>query len=180
MEITFTRQQTEWLMTHLPENERRRCFYTPNQDDHPELGIEKPGTLEIPDAVGDREHVLLAQARELSSHELGKPALLDRAKQAFANFHNAGTSIGDMKVATDDNAKTIALLMVQTAVPGFEIEWHGLDGQTYRLDDNGMRAVATAITRHIARGFEVFAAVKTGIEGGHITTNAQVDAAFTD
>jgi hypothetical protein len=180
MDITFTREQAQWFCAGLAEAEKRQCFYTPNQDDHPELGIEKPGILYVPDVIADRDHVRVSQAREMSAADLNKPTLLDHAKHARWTFENGGTSVAGMQIATDDRAKTLALLMVQTASDGFETDWHAMDGSTHHLDANGMRAVASAITQHIARSFSIFTGVKADIESGRITTAAEIDAAFRE
>jgi hypothetical protein len=180
MEITFTREQAQWFCAGLAEAEKKQCFYTPNQDDHPELGIEKPGTLEVPDVIADRDHVRISQAREMSAADLNKPVLLNHAKHARWTFENGGTNVAGMRVSTDDRTIARALLMVQSAGEGFETDWHAMDGSTHHLDANGMRAVASAITQHIARSFSIFTGVKADIEAGRITTIADIDAAFRE
>jgi hypothetical protein len=102
------------------------------------------------------------------------------AKNVRWQKESGGINVGGVPIATDDRSK----LMITGArikadkKADWSTSWAGQDGETYQVTAPLMIAISDAVSDHVDRCFAVYATVKSAIEAGTITTNAQIDAAF--
>lgn len=91
-----------------------------------------------------------------------------------------GIVVAGVPIATDDRSKLMitGARVAAMADQGWSTVWHGADGRTYPVNAAAMIAISDAVQAHVNAGFATFATVKAAIEGGDITTTAEVDAAF--
>ncbi|KAB2655872.1 DUF4376 domain-containing protein [Brucella tritici] len=93
-----------------------------------------------------------------------------------------GIEINGLTVATDDRSKTMisGARVAAMANPEFTTAWKGAGGEFVPLDANAVIAISDAVLAHVSYCFATEAQVLAAIEGGSITTEAQIDAAFAD
>jgi hypothetical protein len=106
--------------------------------------------------------------------------LLAYAKEARWRKEVGGINVGGVPIATDDRSKlmiTGARIKADSNAQ-WSTEWAGADGLTYTVTAPLMIAISDAVSDHVDHCFAVYATVKSAIEAGTITTNAQIDAAF--
>lgn len=91
----------------------------------------------------------------------------------------SGILVGGVPVATDDRSKLmIAGARIKAdANPEFTTKWK-TDAGFVLIDAATIIAISDAVLAHVDACFETEGEVLTAIDGGTITTRAQVDAAF--
>jgi hypothetical protein len=85
-----------------------------------------------------------------------------------------------MPIKTDDRAqaKINGAVIASINDAGFTTQWHAADGSYWPLDQAGVAAMSTELQAYINQCFATAKATTDGIDGGTITTRAEVDAAF--
>lgn len=108
------------------------------------------------------------------------PTLLAYAADRRWRREVGGITIGSVPIATDDRAKIMIMCarVAAQANPDWTTVWHGADGKTYPLSATAIIAISDAVEAHVNAGFTAFAAAKTAIESGEITTTSEIDAVF--
>ncbi len=91
-----------------------------------------------------------------------------------------GITVAGVPVATDDRSKQmiIGARIAADADANWTSQWVGADGSIYPINAAAIVAISDAVQAHVNACFATFASVKTEIDAGTITTNAEIDAAF--
>lgn len=91
-----------------------------------------------------------------------------------------GINVGGVPVATDDRSKImiIGARVKADADANFTTQWKLPSGEFVSIDAATLIAISDAVLAHVDACFAVEGAVLTDIEGGTITTTAQIDEAF--
>lgn len=94
---------------------------------------------------------------------------------------NGGITVGGVEVATDDRAKTMIMgaRIKASEDPGFSTRWKTASGFVV-IDAATILAISDAVLAHVDACFTTEADVLAAIDGGTITTTADIDAAFAD
>lgn len=131
------------------------------------------GELQVPDDLADSVSAIDPDAVSTS-------ALIAYAADKRWQIETGGIVLGGVPIATDDRSKIMIMgaRVAAAANPDWETVWHGADGQTYPLNATSMIAISDAVEAHVNSTFSTFAAVKSDIAAGDITTTAEIDAAF--
>lgn len=92
----------------------------------------------------------------------------------------SGITVGGVAVATDDRSKQMVMgaRIAADADGNFTTQWVASDGSISTLTAPQIIAISDAVLAHVAACFAKYADVKPQIDGGTITTPAQIDAAF--
>jgi len=113
--------------------------------------------------------------------DAGIPADVLKAYAADARYRaeTGGLTINGQTIATDRESQTLITGAYNLALqdPNLTINWKTGAGFV-QIDAPTMIAIATAVAQHVQSCFTKEAEVVADIEGGTITTYAQVDAAF--
>lgn len=109
-----------------------------------------------------------------------RPGLLAYAAKLRWQTEVGGIVVAGVPVATDDRSKLMVTgaRVAAAADPNWVTVWHGADGGSYPIDASAIIAVSDAVQAHVNATFSAFAAVKSAIEAGSVTTTAEIDAAF--
>lgn len=93
---------------------------------------------------------------------------------------NGGIVVGGVPIATDDRSKQmiIGARLAADADPDWTTQWVGADGSVHPVNAAAMIAISDAVQAHVNACFVTYAAVKTDIDAGTITTTEEIDAAF--
>lgn len=111
----------------------------------------------------------------------GKAALIAYAADLRWRLEVGGIIVAGVPVATDDRSKVMitGARVAAAADPDWTTVWHGADGATYPIDAPAMIAISNLVQAHVNAGFATFAAVKAAIDAGEVTTEAEINAAFS-
>lgn len=92
-----------------------------------------------------------------------------------------GIEINGLTVATDDRSKTMisGARVAAMANPNFTTAWKGSGGEFVPLDASAVVAISDAVLAHVSNCFAIEAQVLADILAGAITTDEQIDTAFT-
>lgn len=91
-----------------------------------------------------------------------------------------GIVVGGVPVATDDRSKQmiIGARLAADADPDWTTQWVGADGAIYPINAAAIIAISDAVQANVNACFVAYAAVKSDIDAGDITTTQEIDDAF--
>ena len=106
--------------------------------------------------------------------------LVDHAKLRRWQRETGGITWQGLPLATDDRSKTLlaGARIAAQANPDFETTWYGADGAGVVLTAALVIAASDAVLAHVDACFTLYGQALAGINGGQITTTAQIDALF--
>lgn len=92
-----------------------------------------------------------------------------------------GLSFNGIVIATDDRSKLMIMGARMRAMsnPDNIEQWAAGDGNVYPLNAATVVMISDAVAAHVSNCFVIYDVVKADIVSGAITTQAQVDAAFS-
>lgn len=133
------------------------------------------GDLHIDDASAEAAQTLFAQGLAETKDELKAYAASVRYSKEVGGFAVNGIAYPTDR---DTQAKLTGAYALVQVNPSVKIDWKLPDGTFAALDAAGVTAVASAIGSFVQQCFGLEASVSVAIDGGTITTRAQIDAQF--
>lgn len=109
-----------------------------------------------------------------------KASLIAHAADVRWRKEVGGVTVAGLPVATDDRSKQmiIGARIAADFDADWTTQWVGADGSIYPIDAAAIVAISDAVQAHVNACFAAYASVKADIDGGIITTTAEIDAAF--